>query len=142
MRSDCYPIWLNMHSHSREATATTCLINMQRRSREATVAQSQSQSDCYPILLNMQSHSRKATVMPRRCGIAASIILVKCQIVFVNYNTEKYETKAPLLFLSYFRFSKIHCCWICGSFSMYHHCYVNSDLYEKENILKAVSSKF
>ena len=50
-----YPIWLNMHSHSCEATGTPRLINMQ--SREATVAQSQSRSDCYPIFLNMQSHS-------------------------------------------------------------------------------------
>ena len=50
-----------MHSHSREATGTPRLINMQSRSREATVAHSHSRSDCYPILLNMQSHSRKAT---------------------------------------------------------------------------------
>ena len=48
------------------------LIYMQSRSREATVAHSQSRSDCYPILLNMQSHSREATVMPRRRGVAAS----------------------------------------------------------------------
>ena len=78
-RSDCYPIllnmqshillnmqshillnmqshiWLNMHSHSREATGTPRLINMQSRSREATVAQSPhfvkyaepQRSDCY-----------------------------------------------------------------------------------------------
>ena len=69
MRSDCYPILLNMQSHillnmqshSREATGTPRLINMQSRSREATVAHSQSRRDCYPILLNMHSHSREAT---------------------------------------------------------------------------------
>ena len=87
-RSDCYPIWLNMHSHSREATGTPRLINIQSRSREATVAQSQSQCDCYPILLNMQSHSREATVMPRRCGVAASLVIfIFFKTVFANFET-------------------------------------------------------
>ena len=58
IQSDCYPIWLNMHSTPR-------LINMQSRSREATVAQA--------ILLNMQTHSRVATVMSRRRGVTASL---------------------------------------------------------------------
>ena len=76
LRSDCYPIWLNMHSHSCEATSTPRLLNMQSRSHEATVKQSQSRSDCYPILLNMQSHSRKATVMPRDAAqLLVNIIL-------------------------------------------------------------------
>ena len=69
----CYLIWLNMHS--RKATGTSRLINMQSRSSEATVAHSQSRSDSYPILLNMQSHSRQATVMPRRRGVDASFII-------------------------------------------------------------------
>ena len=63
-----------MNSQSREATGTPRLINMQSRSREATVAHSQSRNDHYPILLNMQSHSREATVMPHRRGVAASVL--------------------------------------------------------------------
>ena len=68
------PHLINMQSRSREATVAQSqsrsdrypiLLNMQSHSRE-TVAQSQSRSDCYPILLNMQSHSREATVTPRR----------------------------------------------------------------------------
>ena len=55
-----------MQSHSREATGTSRLINMQSRGREAFTAA------CYPILLNMYSHSREATVMPRRRGVAVS----------------------------------------------------------------------
>ena len=51
------------------------LINMQCRSREATVAQSQSRSDCYPILLNMQSHSREA----------ASFAITTDNVKFVGY---------------------------------------------------------
>ena len=63
-RSDCYPILLNMQSHSREATGTVTPFDK--------YAESKSRSDCYPILLNMQRHSREATVMPRRRGEAAS----------------------------------------------------------------------
>ena len=68
-RSDCYPILLNMNSHSREATTVTPCYKYE---------QPQSRSDlyCYPIRLNMQSHSREATVIPRRRGVAGSLIYV------------------------------------------------------------------
>ena len=69
-RSDFHPIWLNMQSHSREATVSQFFFKYaEPQSRNA---EQQSQRDCYPIWLNMQSHSREATVMPRRRGEAAS----------------------------------------------------------------------
>ena len=51
-----------MHSHSREATGTSRLTNMQSRSREATIAHAQSRSDFYPILFDMKNNSREVTV--------------------------------------------------------------------------------
>ena len=58
MQSDCYPILLNIQSHSHEATGTPRLINMHSHSCEATGT---------PRLINMQSRSR-------RRGVAASCI--------------------------------------------------------------------
>ena len=57
-----------MQSHSREATGTVTPFDK--------YAESQSRSDCYPILLNMQRHSREAIAMPRRRGVAASMIYI------------------------------------------------------------------
>ena len=52
---------------------------MQSHNREATVAQSQSQSDFYPFLLNMQSHSHEATVSQffKICGATVAKRLLR-----------------------------------------------------------------
>ena len=66
----CFPILLNMQSHSREATGTVTPFDK--------YAESQSRSDCCAVtvakrlLPNFERHSREATVMPRRRGEAAS----------------------------------------------------------------------
>ena len=82
---------------------------MQSHSREATLVQSQSQSFVEyaeshfflnmqsHILLNMQSHSHEATVMPRRRGVATSILISRYGTTYAHSDGSHFLIPSSLI---------------------------------------------